>query len=137
MTPIRLRWVIHGSIAAALFVFPYKYWLTSPVLQYVSIGRWRLLAIVSAAACGVALSLLRLSTSALSCGALAGLLLGGTWAAWTAPNDVPVSVDHAFASHLVSFWQDVALLTASATMAALCGAYFRKRWWDFVVKVGS
>src|SRR3974390_901353 len=124
MTPIRLRWVIHGSVAAALFAFPSRYWLTTPVLQYVSIGRWRLLAVVSAAACGGVLSLLRLSTSALSCGALAGLLLGGTWAALTAPKHGPVSVYHAFASHLKSFWQHVAILTVFATIAALCCAYF-------------
>jgi len=65
MTPIKLRWAIHASIAAALFAVPYKYWLTTPVLHYVSIGRWRLLAILVAAACGAALSLLRVSTPAL------------------------------------------------------------------------
>jgi hypothetical protein len=47
------------------------------VLQYISVGRWRLFAVVVAAACGGVLSLLRVSTSALSVGAVFGLLLGG------------------------------------------------------------
>jgi hypothetical protein len=99
-----MRWSIHAFIAAAVFAVLYKYWLTTPALQYVSIGRWRLLAVVVAAACGGALSLLRLSALALSCGAMAGLLVGGTLARGTFPNDVAISVSHAFASHLESFW---------------------------------
>ena len=62
---IGLRWPIHAFIATAIFAVLYKQWLTTPVLQYVSIGRWRLLAVVVAAACGGVLSLLRFSTLAL------------------------------------------------------------------------
>ena len=80
VTRIEMRWVIHVSFTATIFAALYKYWLTTPVLQYMSIGRWRLFAIVVAIACGGALSLLRVSTPALSFGAMAGLLLGGTWA---------------------------------------------------------
>jgi len=124
---IGLRWPIHAFIAAAIFAVLYKQWLTTPVLQYVSIGRWRLLAVVVAAACGGVLSLLRFSTLALSCGAMAGLLLGGTWAAWTAPNDVAISIYHAFASHLESFWREVLTLTLATTLTAFLCAYFAKR----------
>ena len=100
MTRIGLRWAIHISVTTALFAVLYKYWLTVPVLQYVSIPRWRLIALVVAAVGGGVLSLLRVSTPALSFGVVAGLLLGGTWAAWTSPNDVTISVDYAFTSHL-------------------------------------
>ena len=113
-----MRWAIHTSIAAAIFALLYKYWLTTPVLQYVSIDRWRLFAIVVAAACGGALSLLRVSLSALSCGAMAGLLLGGTYAVWKAPNDVAISVYAAFGSHLEYFWRQMLMLTFAATLGA-------------------
>lgn len=127
VTRLGLRWPIHALIAAAIFAVLYKYWLTTPVLQYMSIGRWRLLAVVIAAACGGGLSLLRFSTPALSCGAMAGLLLGGTWVAWTVPNDVPISVYHAFASHMESFWREVLTLAFATTLTAFLCAYFAKR----------
>jgi len=101
-----MRWPIHAFIAATIFAVLYRYWLTTPVLQYVTIGRWRLFAIVVATVCGSTLSLLRVSRSALSCGAMAGLLSGGTWATWKSPNDVTISVYAAFASHLESFWRE-------------------------------
>lgn len=126
-TRIRVRWAIHASITAATFAIPYKYWLTTPVLSYVSIGRWRLFAIVAAAVCGGVLSLLRVSTPALSCGVVAGLLLGGTWAVCTSTNDVAISVDYAFTSHLQTFWREILGLTLAATLAGICCAYVTKR----------
>src|SRR5215470_17595298 len=122
-----MRWAVHLSITAATFAVLYKYWLTTPVLQYISISRWRLFAIVAAAVCGSVLSLLRVSTPALSCGVVAGLLLGGTWVAWTSPNDVAVPVGHAFTSHLQSFWREILRLTVAAILAGFCCAYFTKR----------
>jgi hypothetical protein len=124
---IGMRWPVHAFFAAAIFAFLYEYWLTTPVLQYMSVGRWRLFAVVVAAGCAVTLSLLRVSTSALSCGVMVGLLLGGTWAAWTFPNDVAISVCAAFASHLKSFWRETLLLTFATTLAGFCCAYFAKR----------
>jgi hypothetical protein len=97
------------------------------VLQYMSVGRWRLFAVVVAAACGGVLSLLRVSTSALSVGVMFGLLLGGTWAAWKFPNDVAISVYGAFASHLESFWRETLMLTFTATLAGFCCAYIAER----------
>jgi len=92
-----------------------------------SVGRWRLFAVVVAAACGGVLSLLRVSRSALSVGAMFGLLLGGTWAAWNFPNDVAISVYGAFASHLESFWRETLMLTFAATLAGFCCVYIAKR----------
>jgi hypothetical protein len=123
---IRILSAIHACITAVIFAVLYRYWLTTPVLHYVSIGRWRILAVVVAAACGVVLSLLRVSTPSLSCGTMAGILVGGTWAAWKAPNDVPLSVYGAFASQLESFWREVLILTFTATFIGLCCAYFTK-----------
>jgi predicted ribosomally synthesized peptide with SipW-like signal peptide len=124
---IGFRWPIQALVTGAAFAVLYKSWLTTPVLQYVSIGQWRLLAIVIAAACGGALTLLRFSTSALASGALAGLLFGGTWAAWTAPNDVAISATQAFASHLESLWREGSTLACATTVTAFFCAYAKKR----------
>ena len=124
---MRRRGVIVTLVTTALVAILYRYWLVTPVLQYVSIGRWRIFAVVVAIACGGVLSLLRLPVLALACGSIAGLLLGGTWAAWQAPNDVPVSVGAAFASHLGSFWREVIILTVVASIGAFCSARLKKR----------
>jgi hypothetical protein len=123
----KLRWAIRASITAAIFAVPYMYWLSTPVLQYVSIGRWPLFAIVVAAAFGGELSLLRVSTSALSCGAMTGLPIGETLAASKTPNDVAISGYGALASHLESFWRQALIRTFAATFAAPCCVYLRKR----------
>ena len=118
VTRIGLRWLVNALIAAAIFAILYKHWLTTPVLRYVSVGQWRWLALMVAAACGGVLWLWRFSALALSSGAVTGLLLGGTWAEWTAPNDVKISVYHAFASHLESFWLEILRLTVTTTVTA-------------------
>lgn len=122
-----MRWPIHASFAAAIFAVLYRYWLVTSVLQYMRVGRWRLFAVVVAAACGGVLSLLRVSTSALSVGAMVGLLLGGTWAAWKFPSDVTTSLYGAFASNLECFWRETLMLTFTATLAGFCRAYIAKR----------
>jgi hypothetical protein len=111
-------------VTTALAAILYRYWLVTPVLQSVSIGRWRILAIVVATVCGGALSLLRIPLIALGCGTMAGLLLGGTYAAWQAPHDVPFSVGAAFASHLASFWREVIILTIAAAFGEFCCSRF-------------
>jgi len=124
---VGLRWVTYVFIPAAIFAVLYKYWLIAPVLQHVSIGRWRLFAIVIAAGCGGALSLLRFPVPALSCGALVGLMVGGTWVEWKSPHDVTISLSAAFESHLEYFGAEILRLTFAATLAGLCCAYFRWR----------
>ena len=127
VTRLGLRWLIHALIAAAIFAVLYKYWLTTPVLQYVSIGRWRLLAVVIAAAVGGALSLLRFSPLALSCGAIVGLVLGGTWAAYAVPIEGPVLFSRAFASHLESLWREVLRLAFATALTAFLFGYLARR----------
>jgi hypothetical protein len=114
--------VVKTSVVALLLAVLYRYWLVTPVLQYLSIGKWYLVAIVVAAATGCVMSLLRLPTSALACASVAGLLLGGTWAAWHAPNDVPISVSGAFESHLESFWRQIIVLTVTVIVGGICCA---------------
>jgi len=115
---------VKTSIVVLLIALLYRYWLVTPVLQYVSIGKWYLVAIVVAAASGCAMSLLRLPALAWVCASMAGLLLGGTWAAWQAPNDVPISVSGAFGSHLESFWRQIIILTVTITVSGFCFARF-------------
>jgi hypothetical protein len=86
------------------------------------------LALLVAAALGAGLWLLRAPVVAVSSGAMAGPLIGGTWAAWMAPHDVEISLFGAFVSHLEPFWKEVVVLTAVATFAAICCDYFRKHW---------
>ena len=64
---------------------------------------------------------------ALACGSMVGLLAGGTWAEWEAPNDVSISVCAAFASHLKSFWWEVLMLAAAATVGGFCCDRFIRR----------
>ena len=115
---------VKTSIVVLLIALLYRYWLVTPVLQYVSIGKWYLVAIVVAAASGCAMSLLRLPALAWVCASMAGLLLGGTWAAWQAPNDVPILVSGAFGSHLESFWRQIIILTVTITVSGFCFARF-------------
>ena len=116
-------------MAAAPIAILYRYWLVAPVLQYVSIGQWRFLAIVVAAACGCAWTLLRLPVLALACGWMVGLLVGGAWAAWQAPTDVPVSINTAFVSHLESLWRTVVTLTVTATVSGFCCSIGIANFW--------
>lgn len=114
--------IVRTSVIALLIAVLYRYWLVTPMLQHLSIGKWRLIAIVVAAGIGCVMSLLRLPTLNLVCASVAGLLLGGTWAAWQAPNDVPISVSGAFASHLESFWRQIVILTVATAVGGFCCA---------------
>jgi hypothetical protein len=115
---------VKTSVVALLIAVLYRYWLVTPVLQYLSIGKWDLVAVVVAAATGCVMSLLRLPTPALVCASVAGLLLGGTWVAWQAPSDVPISVSAAFESHLESFWRQIIIMTFTITVGGICGVRF-------------
>ncbi len=116
--------VVKTSVVTLLIAVLYRYWLVTPVLQHLSIGKWHLVAIVVAAATGCVMSFLRVRTLALVCASVTGLLLGGTWAAWRFPNDVAISVGGAFESHLESFWRQTIILTVTITVGELCCARF-------------
>jgi hypothetical protein len=116
--------VVKTSVVTLLIAVLYRYWLVTPVLQYLSICKWYFVAIVVAAGTGCVMSFLRLPTLALVCASVTGLLLGGTWAAWRFPNDVAISVSGAFVSHLESFWRHIVILTVTIAGGELCCARF-------------
>lgn len=125
------RGVIAAGMTAAAIAILYRYWLVAPVLQYVGIGRWRFLAIVVVAGCGGVSALLRVPIVAVACETMAGLLIGGTWAAFQGPHDVRMTVGDAFLSHLEPFWRNVILFTVVATVSGLCCSIVRSqvsRW---------
>ena len=124
---LRRREILGTSLTVLIIGILYRYWLVTPALRYLSMGQWRLLAIVVAAACGGVSAMFGLRVIALACAATAGLLLGGAWAAWRFPSDVQISVGAAFVSHLESFWREVIILTASATVVGFCCTRFAKR----------
>jgi len=115
---------VKTSIIAFVIAILYRSWLVTPVLQYLSIGKWFLVATVVAAAIGCVMSLLRLPAPALMCASVTGLLLGGTWAAWRIPNDVQISISGAFVSHLKSFWPQMLILTVTIAAGGFCCGRF-------------
>ena len=81
MPPSR-RGVINTLIIAALISVLYRYWLATPVLKYLSIDEWRLIAVVVAAASGCVLFRLRFSVPALACGSkiqVVALVISSRW----------------------------------------------------------
>jgi hypothetical protein len=62
MSPVERNWAIQAALTVAVFAVPYKFWLTTPVLQNISVGTWRLLAVLFAVGFGAGLSLMGVST---------------------------------------------------------------------------
>jgi hypothetical protein len=106
----------------------YRYWLVTPVLEYLSIHEWFLLGVAVAVAIGCVMSLLRFSTLAQISASVIGLLLGGTWAGRQTPSDVAKSVSCAFESHLEVFWRPMlVLILAIAVGQFWCTRFLRTR----------
>jgi hypothetical protein len=124
VSPRNRSTIIKSSFVAFLIAVLYRYWLVAPVLKYLDIDKWYLVALAVAAASGCVFSLLKLPWLALVCASMAGLLLGGTWAAWQAPTDVSISLSGAFESHLESFWRQVIIFTATITVGGVSFARF-------------
>jgi len=92
----------------------YRYWLVTPVLQYVSIVNGTLCD--SSGCCQrLAMSLLRLPGCLGVC-VDAGLLLGGTWAPGKLLT-IPDFGEWCFESHLESFWRQIIILTVTITVS--------------------
>jgi hypothetical protein len=115
-----------ACVSTAVIAILYRYWLIAPILHYLTINQWRLVAIGMGVACGFSIALFKVPMPALLGASLAGLLIGGTFAAWRAPHDVPVSLVTAINSHLQSFWREVTLLTGAITLSAWCAARLTK-----------
>src|SRR5260221_11127787 len=98
---------VKTSVVTLLSAVLYRYWLVTPVLQYLSFRKWYLVAIVVAAATRCGMSLWRLPTLALVCASGAGLLSGGTLAAWQAPKEFPILGGGAFGPQSAPFWRQI------------------------------
>jgi hypothetical protein len=78
--------------------------LVYPILHYLSLGQWRLIAVFAAVTIGAS---------------AVGLLSGGTCAALFFPTDVRVTEFSALMSHLESFWREVIILNIVIVLSAL------------------
>src|SRR6266581_8879188 len=122
MVPIKLRDVAGVLIAATLSAILYRYWLITPVLEYVTFNEWRAVAVLVTLVVGGAWPLFKWNVSTLVVGFMAGMLVSGAWLEWRLQDVLPTSVASAFQSHLESFWPDVIMLTVAVTLGGYCSA---------------
>jgi len=111
-----MRELALASAFAVLTSVIYRFWLTYPILRVITVGQWRILAILAAGILGAAAALVRLRSYVFVLAVAAGLSLGGAWAGLSAPRDVATSFLAEFALHLRIFGREVALLTFASTM---------------------
>jgi hypothetical protein len=62
-----MKTFVKTSAVALAIAILYRCWLLAPVLHYLTIGKWYLIAIAAAVATGLIMSFLRFSTLALIC----------------------------------------------------------------------
>ncbi len=116
-----------GLILAVLVSMFYRFWLTYPILQNLTVSEWRIVAILAAAIFGAASALAKLPTYFSVPVILAALFFGGAWAGLSAPRDVPTTFLAEFAGHLRVFWPEVVLLSAVSLICSLCCAHVLQR----------
>ena len=124
---MRGRQWVKASVAAIIVAILYRYWLITPVLEYLSLNDWRAVASAVSLALGIGWGLCRWNIPTLLIGFVLGTLIGGTWAHAEVPNDVEVSVARAVASHLESFWIDIIILTVTVSIGVFGTTHFRER----------
>lgn len=103
----------------------YRFWLTYPILDKLTMGQWRIAAILAAASFGVFAALLRLPTYMLTAAVAIGLWAGGARAGLGAPRDTPTTFFDESVSHLQIFWREILLLIAVSTVG--------KFWCDYLL----
>jgi hypothetical protein len=113
------RQVVLALLAVSSLAVVYRYWLVVPVLHRISVVEWRFIAILVALAIGVGFSRLRLFVWTLMLASAIGLFVGGTWAAWAAPNDARISLLDAFASHVQTCWPDTTMWVVAIVAGGL------------------
>ena len=127
MVPIKRRDTAGVLIAAILSGVLYRYWLITPVLEYLTINEWRVLAVLVMLVIGSVWPLFEWKVSSRVVGFIAGILVSGAWLEWRAQDALPASFGSAFQSHLESFWPDVTMLTAAVMLGAYCSKRLRSR----------
>ena len=128
MSRIRVREFVLALLLLVATSILYRYWLVFPILQYLSLWQWRTVAIVVAVILGALSSLIGLRTQVAATAITLGLLLGGTWTAYSTQHDVRTSLPLEFMSHLRAFWREVLVLLASAVISQLCGGLVLSRY---------
>lgn len=122
------RELILTTILAILVGVLYRCWLIYPILQLLTIGQWRLVALLVAVALGMLSALLRIRTYVWTVAVLVALLFGGALTALFLPiHDVRTTFSEQFVSHFNSFWRELAVLTAAATASNLGSTHVLRR----------
>ena len=122
MARIKLRDVAGVLIAATLSAVLYRYWLITPVLEYVTFNEWRVVAVLVTLVIGGVWPLFKWNVSTLVVGFIAGILVSGAWLEWRLQDVLPTSVGSAFQSHLESYWPDVIMLAVAVMLGGYCSA---------------
>lgn len=122
MLRIKARDVTGFLIAATLSGILYRAWLTTPVLEYVTLDQWRAVAVLVALLVGAIWSLFRQNVSTLVVGFISGALVAGTGLEWGLQDVVPRSVGSAFQSHIEAFGSDLMMLTVAMLLSGYCSA---------------
>jgi hypothetical protein len=120
MVPIKLRDVAGVLIAATLSAILYRYWLITPVLEYVTYNEWRAVAVLVTLVVGGVWPLFKWNVSTLVVGFTVGIFVSGAWLEWRLQDVLPTSVGSALQSHLESFWPDVIMLTVAVLLGGYC-----------------
>jgi hypothetical protein len=117
MVSVSTRDISRLCISTVLGAVLYRYWLVTPVLNYLSLDQWRLVAVGVAVLFGILSALGKWNLSTFVSGLMMGLMVGGTWAALPASHG---SVGNAFISNLETFWREMIVCVCAAAL----GGYF-------------
>jgi hypothetical protein len=122
---VHVRTAIRLLLCAMLSAILFRYWLTTPVLDRMSIGQWRAVGISVAALIGSLCAFSKWNVSTLACGFVVGALAGCFWAAF--PMDHRGSIADAFYSSTELSGSDIAIFTATVTLSGCWFARARRR----------
>ena len=115
--------VIAWPILVVVTAASYRFWLTHPILHELTLSQWRMAAILAAVVLGAVTALLRQPAYLVTSAVATGLLLGGVWAAFSAPHDVPTSFAAELVGHLRAFCREVVLLSVVSAASNFGCAY--------------
>ena len=117
MVPFKLSSIVRLLLGMAMTTILFELWLTTPILEHLSLNQWRGLALCVAGLMGCFWSLLRWNLSTLVISFMVGLLVGGTRAA------LPIEhgrIGDAFQSNLALLGTDEITLALAALVGAHC-----------------
>jgi hypothetical protein len=129
MIPKRsIRRLAEALVTLVVTAALYDRWLMAPVLGRWSFEQWRYVAAAAAFVIGLGstawIGVIPVSLSAIG----VGLLVGGTWADWTFPDNVPHYLLRSFAFFVEMHWQDLLRFFGAATIGAIGGLSVTRAW---------